>query len=204
VVAPDGVKTLITTSPGTVVVTEAPAGVVVAGWLFNTDVWSSGEVRATFENSQMTAAPVPLDEGVMVTVVAPDLEFAAYQMSIEPATGSAAKELPASAYRFPVLSVIPLTLGLTPGPEPHATTIRLPLPVAGIVHVDGKVCIPQEVTWTRLAAGKACVRLMPQLLEPPGPKNAGLHATPETCSGAIRLTVAVLELLPRVAVMVAL
>jgi hypothetical protein len=175
-VAPDGVKTLITTSLGTVVVTEAPAGVIVAGWLFNTDVWSSGEVRATFENSQMTTASVPLAEGATVTLVAPDLEFAAYQMSIEPATGSVARASPASAYIFPALSVILLTVGLTYGPEPQATTIRLPLPVAGIVHVDGKVCVPQEVTWTRLMAG----------------------------TGASRLIVAVWELLPRVAVTVAL
>ena len=144
--------------------------------MFNTDVWSSGEVRATFENSQMRAAPIPLAEGVMVRVVAPDMEFAAYQMSIEPATGSTARASPASAYIFPALSVILLTVGLTYGPEPQATTIRLPLPVAGIVHVDGKVCVPQEVMWTRLMGG----------------------------TGAIRLMVAVWELLPRVAVTVAL
>jgi len=36
------------------------------------------------------------------------------------------------------------------------------------------------------------------------PRLVGLHATPEISAGASRLTVAVLELLPRVAVMVAL
>jgi hypothetical protein len=42
------------------------------------------------------------------------------------------------------------------------------------------------------------------LLEPPDPKTAGLQATPETSTGASRLMVAVCELLPRVAVRVAL
>jgi hypothetical protein len=53
-------------------------------------------------------------------------------------------------------------------------------------------------------AGMACVRLRLQLLEPPGPKTAGLHATPDTRTGASRLTIVVCELLPRVAVTVAL
>jgi hypothetical protein len=172
--------------------------------LFNTDVWSSGEVRATFENSQMRAAPIPLAEGVMVRVVAPDMEFAAYQMSIEPATGSTARASPASAYIFPALSVILPTVALTSGPEPQATTIRLPLPVAGIVHVDGKVCVPQEVTWTRLMAGRACVRLTVQLLEPPGLNTPGLQVTLDIRPGATRLMVATWELLPRDAVTVAL
>ncbi len=62
------------TTPGTVVVTEAPDGVVVAGWLFRTEVWSSGDVRFTLENSQITAPPVePLGFGVIVNVVAPAL-----------------------------------------------------------------------------------------------------------------------------------
>jgi hypothetical protein len=83
--------------------------------------------------------------------------------------------------------------------------MRLPLPVAGIVHVDaGKVCGPQEVTWTRLMAGTAWLRLRPQLLEPPGSKVAGLQAKPETSTGATRLTVVVCRLPPRVAVTVAL
>jgi hypothetical protein len=62
------------TTPAAVVVTEAPVGVVVAGWLFKTDVWSKGEERSTFENSQITPPPVDPDGfGVMVNVVAPAL-----------------------------------------------------------------------------------------------------------------------------------
>jgi hypothetical protein len=53
-------------------------------------------------------------------------------------------------------------------------------------------------------AGTACVRLTLQLLEPPGPKTPGLQATLETRTGASRPIVAVCELLPRVAVKVAL
>jgi hypothetical protein len=61
-------------TPAAVVVTEAPVGVVVAGWLFKTDVWSKGEERSTFENSQITPPPVDPDGfGVMVNVVAPAL-----------------------------------------------------------------------------------------------------------------------------------
>jgi hypothetical protein len=81
----------------------------------------------------------------------------------------------------------------------------LPLPVAGIVHVEvGKLCGPQEVTWTRLMAGMACVRLRLQLLEPPGPKTAGLQARVDSRRGDSRVIAAVCELLPRVAVTVAL
>jgi hypothetical protein len=74
-----------------------------------------------------------------------------------------------------------------------------------MVHVDlGKVCGPQDVAWTRLMPGKACVRFRLQLLEPPGPNTAGLQATLETRTGADRLTVAVCELPLTVAVTVAL
>ena len=133
------------------------------------------------------------------------MEFAAYQMSIEPAAGSVAQALPASVYAFPALSVIPRTVGSTSGAEAQPTTIRLPFPVAGIVHVDvGNVCGPQEVTWTRLMAGGACVKLRLQLLEPPGPKTVGLQAKVGPCTCASRPTVAVCELPPRVAVTVAL
>src|SRR5579863_2752928 len=84
------------------------------------------------------------------------------------------------------------------------TTMRLPLPVAGIVQVEvGKVCGPQEVTCTRLMAGRGCVRLREQLLNPPGPRVAGLQDTPEIKTGASRLMLAVCELPPSVAVMVA-
>ena len=77
----------------------------------------------------------------------------------------------------------------------------MPLPVAGIVQVDvGNVWGPQEVTWTRLMAGKACVRLRLQMLEPPGPRTAGLQARAETRTGASKLNVAVCELVPRDAV----
>ena len=108
---------------------------------------------------------------------------------------------------FPALSETLLTVTevATPPPACQPTTIRLPLPVGGIVQVDvGKVCGPQEVTCTRLMAGRACVRLRLQLLEAPGPKADGLHATPDTSTGAARLIVAVCELVPKVAVTVAL
>jgi hypothetical protein len=76
-------ETETTTSPADVVVTGAPEGVVVAAWLFKTAVWLRGAVVFTPENSQMTAVPrVPLGLGVIVSVVAPELLFLAYQMSI--------------------------------------------------------------------------------------------------------------------------
>src|SRR5580704_4258031 len=142
--------------------------------------------------------------GVMVNVVAPGRLFMAYQTSAtDPATVSTERAVPASAYVFPALSVTLLTLSEVAMPPPacHPTTIRFPLPVDGIVQVDvGKVCGPQEVTCTRLMAGRACVRLRLQLLEAPGPKTDGLQPTPDTSTGAKRLIVAVFELVPRVAV----
>ena len=48
------------------------------------------------------------------------------------------------------------------------------------------------------------MRVTLQLLEPPGLNAAGVQATPETRTGAPRLIMAVWELLPRVAVTVAL
>jgi hypothetical protein len=157
----------------------------------------------------MTAAPfVMVELGVIVNVVAPDTLFFAYQKSAtDPAAMSTERAAPASAYVFPALSVTLLiaTDVAMPPPACQPTTIRLPLPVGGIVHVDvGKVCGPQEVTCTRLIAGRACVRLTLQLLEPPGPKTDGLQATPDTRTGAIRLITAVCELVPNVAVTVAL
>jgi hypothetical protein len=68
----------------------------------------------------------------------------------------------------------------------------------------GKVWGPQEVTWTRLMAEMGCVRLRLQLLRPPGPSTVGMQASADTVTGASRLTVAVCELPPMVAVTVAL
>src|SRR5579863_9292285 len=94
---------------------------------------------------------------------------------------------------------------LSPAPACQPTTIRLPLPVAGIVQVEvGKVCGPQEVTWTRLMAGTGWLRLTLQLLKPPGPRIDGPQARLESRTGATRLITAVCELAPRVAVTVAL
>jgi hypothetical protein len=146
--------------------------------------------------------------GVIVRVVPPDALFLAYQKSTtDPGVMSKERAAPASVYVFPALSVTLLIVTdvATPPPACQPTTIRLPLPVGGIVHVDvGKVCGPQEVTWTRLIAGRACVRLTPQLLKPPGPRVAGLHDKVETDTDATRLIVAVCELVPSVAVTVAL
>jgi hypothetical protein len=86
-----------TASTGAVVVTEAPEGVLVTGWLFKTATWSKGDTVATPENSQMTAAPLfPLGFGVMLTLVAPDVLFGAYQMSTILAEESTALALLAS------------------------------------------------------------------------------------------------------------
>ena len=55
---------------------------VVADWLFNTDVWSRGEKGSSPENSQITAVPeVPEGLGVIVMTVAPATLFCAYHMS---------------------------------------------------------------------------------------------------------------------------
>ena len=53
-------------------------------------------------------------------------------------------------------------------------------------------------------AGAVCVSVTVQVLTALCPKLVGLHATPDTSTGAVRLIVAVCELLPRVAVTVAL
>jgi hypothetical protein len=102
---------------------------------------------------------VTVELGVIVNVVAPDTAFMAYQTSAtDLAAESTERAAPASAYVFPALSVTLLiaTDVSTPPPVCQPTTIRLPLPVAGIVQVDvGKVCGPQEVTWTRPIAGTA-------------------------------------------------
>ena len=88
-----------TTSAVAVVVTEAPDGVALAAWLLRTAVWSRGDERSTPENSQTTALPpVTVELGVMVSVVAPDTLFGAYQRSAtNPATESAERAAPASA-----------------------------------------------------------------------------------------------------------
>jgi len=53
-------------------------------------------------------------------------------------------------------------------------------------------------------AGAVCVSVTMQVLTPLCPKLVGLHATADTNTGAVRLMVAVCELLPSVAVTVAL
>jgi hypothetical protein len=59
---------------------------------------------------------------------------------------STALALPAGAYAFPVLSVMLTVVGVLPNAADHATTIRLPDAVAGIVHaVAGKLATPQAV-----------------------------------------------------------
>jgi hypothetical protein len=52
-------------------------------------------------------------------------------------------------------------------------------------------------------AGAVWERVTVQALTAPGPRLAGLQTRVETCTGATRLMVAVRELLPRVAVTVA-
>ena len=52
--------------------------------------------------------------------------------------------------------------------------------------------------------GAVCVRVTVQVLTALCPRLVGLQATPETRTGASRLIVAVCELVPRVAVKVAL
>ncbi|MEO7143488.1 MAG: hypothetical protein ABI165_08290 [Bryobacteraceae bacterium] len=60
----------------------------------------------------MTAAPLPLVNGVIVTVVAPAALFFAYQMSTTSlAPESTARAGPASPYAFPPLSVTALIVG---------------------------------------------------------------------------------------------
>ena len=63
---PDGTNREMITSFAAPVVMEAPEGVVVAGWLFKTEVWSRGDTVSAPENSQIIAAPVPLVDGVML------------------------------------------------------------------------------------------------------------------------------------------
>jgi hypothetical protein len=53
-------------------------------------------------------------------------------------------------------------------------------------------------------AGAVCVSVTVHVLTALCPRLAGVHATPETSSGASRLIAAVCELLPRVAITVAL
>ena len=53
-------------------------------------------------------------------------------------------------------------------------------------------------------AGAVCVSVTVQVLVALWPRLAGLHATPDTSTGACRLIVAVCELAPSVAVTVAL
>ncbi len=53
-------------------------------------------------------------------------------------------------------------------------------------------------------AGADWVRVTVHVLTAPCPRLAGIQATPETDAGASRVTAAVLELLPRAAVTVAL
>jgi hypothetical protein len=53
-------------------------------------------------------------------------------------------------------------------------------------------------------AGAVCVSVTVQLLTAPCPRLVGVHATPDTCTGASKLIVAVCELPPSVAVTVAL
>jgi hypothetical protein len=52
-------------------------------------------------------------------------------------------------------------------------------------------------------AGETCVMVTVQVLTALWPRLAGMHAKPETRTGANRLMVAVFELLPKVAVTVA-
>jgi hypothetical protein len=71
-------------------VTAAPDGVVVAACSLKTAVWSKGDRTSRLEHSQIMAAPCPLEDNVIVTVVAPAMLFLAYQMSTAPATESLA------------------------------------------------------------------------------------------------------------------
>jgi hypothetical protein len=57
--------------------------------------------------------------------------------------------------------------------------------------------------FTRLMAGKVVPRFTIQLLVPPGPRLVGLHERLETKTAFTRLIVAVCELAPSVAVMIA-
>jgi hypothetical protein len=53
-------------------------------------------------------------------------------------------------------------------------------------------------------AGAAALNVTVQVLTPPGLRLVGLQVSAETSTGAVRLIVAVLELLPKVAVTIAL
>ncbi|MCC6344046.1 MAG: hypothetical protein IT166_17725 [Bryobacterales bacterium] len=57
-------------------------------------------------------------------------------MSIIPTVAeSTARAFPASVYVFPALSVTLLIVGVVPNTDDHATTMRWPLAVAGMVQV---------------------------------------------------------------------
>src|ERR1700733_5703732 len=149
----------MTTSTAAAVVTGAPAGVEVAGWLFKTATWSRGVAMFTPANSQITAVPVvPTGFGVIVRVVAAEVLFLAYHKSIIVlAAESTAFAVGASAYALAALSVM-LAIVVAPPPllDAHATTIRFPLPVAGIVQtVAGNGPGPQVSTYTRLICAHA-------------------------------------------------
>jgi hypothetical protein len=102
-------------------------------------------VGSALANSQITASPtVPLGFGVIVTVVAPALLFWAYQMSVVPVLATALA-FPAWTYALPTLSATLLVVAFEPGPEDHATTIRLPAVVAGMLQVVGNAAAPQDV-----------------------------------------------------------
>ena len=114
---------------------------------------SKGAFGSTPENSQITApAPVTAALVVIVRVVAPAVEFLAYQMSFSvPMFVSIDRAAPASAYTFPALSVMVVMVVevLTFAPICHPTTNRFPLPVAGIVQVvPGRFPGPQDVACT--------------------------------------------------------
>jgi hypothetical protein len=78
---------------------------------------------------------------VIVSVVAPATLFFAYQRSAtDPEAESTERAVPACVNVFPALSVILVIVTDVPAPTPDCqpTTIRLPLPVEGIVHVPAE------------------------------------------------------------------
>ncbi len=96
--------------------------------------------------------------GVMTTDVAPAVEFFAYQMSFQSITAvSTDRAAQASTYALPALSVMRqiVVAGVHPFVVCQPTTIRCPLPVAGIVQLPGNVAGPQFVTFTRLICANA-------------------------------------------------
>jgi hypothetical protein len=86
------------TSAGDEMITAAPDGVVVEGWLFSVDVASRGTAVSIPENSQITTAPLDtVALGVIVMEVAPGVLFFEYQTStIEPLFVSMDRAGPAS------------------------------------------------------------------------------------------------------------